>query len=394
MAEILEILALAGTCMEAIPNAGPQGTRTDDPTPMPTRYLKDVISVGSYKHPVTGEAFDVTANHLDKWCSAFDAMAKDGIKVPIYSSHKGSTDAHMGYCAGMTRGGKAAFAKYPELSKLPADKAPLDENRLYAIHEFPDKAAADKAGQVGQVSAFINKRYKGGNGNNYGSAIQHIAVTPEPVIPGQTGFCALSREDQDHVFVLGLLKDSENENADGVTDMTPKQLADLVAILPEAARKDVTVENITAALSAHTLALSAEITKATDELKLSRETPAIEIDPEIVEAQTVRLSALVDAGKITPACAKALEPVIIGTAEKPQTIALSRKATGTPKSLASMVLTALESNVSIQLGEKTGAQRPLALAREDEAAAADASKVDEAFNAGAQRRPLNRKAKK
>jgi hypothetical protein len=393
MSEILEILALAGTCMEAIPNAGPQGTRTDDPTPMPTKYLKDVISVGSYKHPVTGEAFDVTANHLDKWCSAFDAMNKDGIKVPIYSSHKGSTDAHMGYCVGMTRGGKEAFKKYPELSKLPADKAPLDENRLYAIHEFPDKAAAEKAGQVGQVSAFINKRYKGGNGNNYGSAIQHIAVTPEPVIPGQSGFCALSREDQDHVFVLGLLTDTDG-NADGVTDMTPKQLADLVAILPEAARKDVTVENITAALSAHCTALSAENAKVAGELKLSRETPDIEIDPEVVEAQSLRLSGLVTAGKISPACKAALEPVIIGTAEKPNCMALSRKATGTPRSLASMVLTALESNIAVELGEKTGAQRPLALAREDVAAEAEASKVDEAFAAGAARRTMNRKAKK
>jgi hypothetical protein len=157
------------------------------------KALKDVIACGSYKHPVHGWKLDVDGKRMDKWCAAFDKMSADGIKVPIYADHTPSAKTHLGYLTALCKGGPECLKKYPELAKLPADKAPLDENRLYAVHQFTNPQTAALAHGVGQVSVLIDKNFQGGNGKQYGEAIRHCAVTPEPVVAGQNGFCAMSR---------------------------------------------------------------------------------------------------------------------------------------------------------------------------------------------------------
>jgi hypothetical protein len=159
------------------------------------RFCKDVIASGNYQHPIHGWSLDVDGKRMDSWVKSFEAMTKDGIKVPIYADHKPSTITHLGYLSGLCRGGPEALKKYPELAKLPADKAPLNPKRLYAIHEFKDEASAALAKGVGQVSVLIDKDMKGGNGKKYGEAIRHVAVTPEPVVAGQDGFMRLALSD-------------------------------------------------------------------------------------------------------------------------------------------------------------------------------------------------------
>ena len=156
------------------------------------RFAKDVLATGSFQHPVQKWKLDVDEKYMDKLCAAFDAMKQDGMKVPIYADHKPSATTHLGYLSGLCRGGPEALKKYPEMAKLPADKAPLNPKKLYAIHDFNDEKAAALASGVGQVSVLIDKNMKGGTGKAYGPAVRHVAITPEPVVAGQDGFCKLS----------------------------------------------------------------------------------------------------------------------------------------------------------------------------------------------------------
>ena len=118
------------------PESGPDLTNQQTDVLPGCRFAKDVIAAGNYSHPVHGWKLDVDEKRMDKWCAAFDEMTKDGIKVPIYADHKPGAANHLGYLSALCRGGPEALKKYPELAKLPADKAPLNPKRLYAIHEF------------------------------------------------------------------------------------------------------------------------------------------------------------------------------------------------------------------------------------------------------------------
>lgn len=154
--------------------------------------VKDVLSAGQYQHPIHGWKLDVTPAKMDKYCAAFSEMQNGGVKVPIYADHKPGAATTLGYCRAMFRGGPEALKKYPELAKLPADQAPLDPNKMYAIHDWNSPEAMKMGHGVGQVSVLIDKKMKDGTGKSYGEAVRHVAVTPEPIVPGQGGFTQLA----------------------------------------------------------------------------------------------------------------------------------------------------------------------------------------------------------
>ena len=375
---------------------GPVGTNTTDPTKppeYPAKFLKDIAAFGSYQHPVHGWSLDIDGPRMDKWLAAFGAMKADGVKVPIYTSHKGTTENCLGYCNDMFRGGPEALKAHPELAALPADKAPVDPNRLYAIHEFPDGSSAALANRVGQVSVLIDKHYKPGNGKDYGESIRHVAVTPEPIVRGQNpfvGLCAagcqkgLSEDwaDED-VFVLALDDGGRDQNPGKGTKamLSDKELSTLKEMLPEADRAGVTAENAVEKAAGRLLALSNELAASHERFEMDGD-----VAGELSAAHDLRLSALVTAGKLSPAAKAALKPVLLGDDKNPNIYALSRKATGTPVSIAHAILDALEQNETVPLGEKTPSQRRLELSRLTEADQAEKAKWDEEFQRGAGRR--------
>ena len=77
--------------------------------------------------------------------------------------------------------------------------------------------------------------------------------------------------------------------------------------------------------------------------------------------------------------------MLLGDAKNPNIYALSRKATGTPISMAKAVLDALEANTPVELGERTPGQRNLELSRLTEEDKAERAKVDVTFLAAANR---------
>lgn len=198
-APALSLLAFSGTGFVPVPidPNGPNnvGSVKDGPNPAGPKALssvKDVLSAGSYKHPVHGWSLDVTPKKMAQYCAAFSEMKNAGVKVPIYADHKPGAATTLGYCRDMFMGGPEALKKYPELAKLPADQAPTDPNRMYAIHDWNSPESMKMGHGVGQVSVLIDKRMKDGTGKSYGEAVRHIAVTPEPVVPNQGAFTQLA----------------------------------------------------------------------------------------------------------------------------------------------------------------------------------------------------------
>jgi hypothetical protein len=50
----------------------------------------------------------------------------------------------------------------------------------------------------------IDKKMQDGTGKKYGEATRHVAITPEPIVPNQGGFCQLSLDNTNLVDVACL----------------------------------------------------------------------------------------------------------------------------------------------------------------------------------------------
>ena len=368
-------------------------TAGDGSQVQPIRYLKDLIGNGDYEHPELGWKLGVDGKRRGVWEKAFGQMQANGVKVPIYADHKPGARNTLGYLTDVFQGGDMnAIARHPELANLPAGKLPLDTSKMYGIHEFTDQASADLANRVGQVSVLIDKDMTDGAGNSYGEAIRHVAVTPEPIVPGQQDFVRLaaSRENNsDNEVVVYLLasdghgKRTERRNMD--------ELLMLVRKLVGADKAEgVTEANALSLLESHVVALgklsvehdkdgtplcpacSEPMACGTKDCKFCRTKGAArttEIDSDVLdqlaEAGEERILGLSRGEKprLTPAVAKALVDVLVGKPATRNAYALSRTVSGTPESLLKQVVKALEGNDVVKLGEHTKGQQ-VALSRQ------------------------------
>lgn len=256
----LSLLAFSGfmpVTIEPKP-AGPNnvGEAKDGKNPAGPQALssvKDVLATGTYKHPVHGWSLEVTPEKLAKYCAAFSEMKNNGVKVPIYADHKPGAATTLGYCRDMFMGGPEALKNHPELAKLPADQAPLDPNKLYAIHDWSSPEAQKMGHGVGQVSVMIDKKMKDGTGHNYGEAVRHIAVTPEPIVPGQGSFTQLAASllSEQKTALYSLAKEDDDEPDE---DDAYKGLKDAAHKAADVAKKSNAVEHRVKAAMAHNLA--------------------------------------------------------------------------------------------------------------------------------------------
>ena len=169
--------------------------------------------------------------------------------------------------------------------------------------------------------------------------------------------------------------------------------AELEIIKPHLSKENadkLTVENGLTLLTDQMKALSllaidqAEQLKKAETLNLSK----IEVDPDTLETSVelveTKLSALVTEGAITPAVQKNLTTVLIGAEGSRNVMALSRKATGGTKPLATLIIDALKGHKAVKIGEKTGAQQKVELSRTDDQDK-EIKKYSDAMLAGANR---------
>jgi len=301
------------------------------------KFRKDLIGVGQWTHPDTGDEINVTTADLDRWVETFAAMKQNGVKVYVPSGHTSDSDANRGWVTEMYR----------------------DGDTLIGILEIVGEDAIKEAAR-NEVSIRV-MTFKDGKGNEYKNAIEHVALTPVPVISGQGGMVAIaaSRGGTIHVPAFRLAQN-------GAVNMESlKKIAEAMGIeVPD----DATEESLTAAILAKhasmteagkakaeaattaTAALSAaraELAKAKGEAPIRHDATTIELARD---NRGMKIEALSRGGQITPAVAKALRETWTPDSDDAMSLSLHQN------SLFKATLAALELNDPKVLGEQTRRQ--------------------------------------
>jgi len=300
---------------------------------VPVRYFrKDVIRVGTFRHPTEGWSLKVTPERLAHWAETWRKMRDAGIQVPVNRDHKPGVENHLGYVRDLR----------------------VEGNRLVAIIEARGQEAIDLCQRVNQVSIEVLPDYIDGKGRHYGEAVVGVALTARPVVPAQEGFVPIA---------AGLLGEPaeatpliHDDTDSGDKEMDEKVLAGLREVLGVDDLDEATlVESVKGALE-KARASAAEAAEKAGEREV-----ALSLDPDVAdqlaEVLDMRLGALVEMGRITPAVADRLRPLLLGTPENRPAYLLTRRARPNAKhSLAREILDALELNDPVELGEKTRLQ--------------------------------------
>ncbi len=135
------------------------------------RYLKELIRVGQYVKASEDLEFTVTPATLDNWVTQFRAMRKAGVRVPIPASHDGADDpdATRGWVDDMFVQGDSLYMSCTLVGDDAIVAAARNDVSIFSPHEFID-----------------------GAGNRYKRPIMHVALCPDPVVPGLGAFIPLA----------------------------------------------------------------------------------------------------------------------------------------------------------------------------------------------------------
>ncbi|KKN74309.1 hypothetical protein LCGC14_0392480 [marine sediment metagenome] len=312
------------------------------------RFKKEIIRDGTYTHPVHDWTLKVDESRRESWKQSADKMISNGVAIPIPISdnenhHEVTPQNTGGYVVGLENDGES----------------------LYAICEMIGEDAI-KAVARNDVSVFIEQGFKDGKKRSYGEAITHVALTPTPIVPGMDGF----------IKIAASLSSGLTHAAAFSYDMPAKDKPDLelskmdieLTALQELLDDDkLTEDNVLDQLGQRLEDDAEKLTaKDTEIADLKKDKPApepkLKLDPDVednlVEAGTQRLDSLVDQGRITPAVKEKLAAALIGPAGNRNGFAMSRKISGSDKSMLNVVCEALAENNPVELAKKvlTGSQ--------------------------------------
>lgn len=329
-------------------------------------FRKDVLRVGTYKHPTNDWVLDVTPERLDRMASTFNLMLKNGVTSDVTVDHSTSARDKIGKIVAAVREG----------------------DTLYLDHEFADEDAEKIAERVGESSLEIEPVLKDGRGNTYIDAIVANSIVRQPVVPGQSPFVriAASRtangtptDGQGDSTAIGIPFHLSAEHATEpskepdmkISDDQRKKLLSLTG-LDDKAADDKLAEGVVALAekgkagddSAKTLeTLKAENAQLKAQVESLSKGKAPEADPDVLEEtaenRKEQIDGLVAAGNITPAVGEKLAASLIGEPGKRNVICLSRKAAthaGLTDPIAKTVIDILKGNNPVDLKPKSGPQ--------------------------------------
>lgn len=145
------------------------------------RFKKDLIRVGRYVHPRTGKPIDVTPDLLDHWEKMHGELSAAGVKVNLPTHHERATDAkeNRGWIESIYRDGDTLYCTLEAIGEDGIRDVARNDVSLYADPNFVD-----------------------GHGKKHEFAITHVALAPDPVVPGLGEFIPLAAS-------RGILKDSQ-----------------------------------------------------------------------------------------------------------------------------------------------------------------------------------------
>ena len=127
------------------------------------RMKKEIMRVGRFQMR-NGKEFDVTKERLDHWAETFNTMERMKINVPACKDHICNAENTVGR----------------------VEEMGVENDSLYAVFEFPRESDAEMA-KINDVSIATRDTLVTGVGN-FSDAIEHVAITPKPVVPGMSGY--------------------------------------------------------------------------------------------------------------------------------------------------------------------------------------------------------------
>lgn len=289
------------------------------------RFRKEIIKVGDYVDSKTGRPFTVTPEAMTHWPAVFSRMRSNGIKIPIpIEGHVDDDVENKLRIEDPTIKGKNAGWVEDMFSV---------GDSLHMVCELIGSEAILAAAR-NDVSIKSPAKWKDGKGNEYVRPITHVAICPDPLIPGLGEFIPLAASRGKPMSkIADLLK------ACGVTDAVTAENTDS---LIERAIAGVSKKVDPPAAPAVTASQGGE-----------KKTPDPILVKTVAELRRTKLDGLVTAGKITPTVRDSLAKSWIG--ENNAAIVASISA-GNPGDDFDSVIAAFTANDPIKLGEKSGAQ--------------------------------------
>jgi len=327
------------------------------------KFKKELIRVGRFTHPANGLEFEVNSDTLDGWVKTFAEMTADGEPVTLAASHANTSGEGRGFVRDLFR----------------------EEDSLYGIVECIGEDALSAAART-NVSIYAESVFKSGSGKAYPWAIQHVAFTNRPVVPGLKPFEALAASADKHnktTIILAL---------DTGTETMPEEIAVSDPTVTDVNPKDAVRKSFKAIAMKlwddETLDIAAFIGKVkelrkkqTDILtKLGDDDPTndpkpedvpadAEVAPSIVASNDVvvdpvmvglladnrrsKLALAVQAGEITPAASKELETMFVGEGNTAITLSLSHK---TPDMFDATLKAVKAQGPALKIGEQSPGQ--------------------------------------
>ena len=266
------------------------------------KFRKELIKVGNYIKDSTSQSFTVAQDTLNHWVKTFDLWLANGNKVSIPNSHNeaGNAVENQGWVTRLYVEGESLFGEMelrnPELA-LTSD-----------------------------VSIYVPEEAVDGNGIKYSWPITHIALTTCPVIPGLESFEKLELSKGDiKMDVLKTVSKKLGLSGEKATEANVLLALDALLVpVPNPAKEPakVTVDDINPAVT-----------------KL------------VSENREIKLSGLVKAGLITPAC----KDVIVAKYVAPKAVALELSHKQDDGAF-DFLYDILAKNDPVSLKEKTGVQ--------------------------------------
>jgi len=310
-------------------------------------FLKDMIQVGKYIHPVEGWELEVDEERMDRWIAASLEMEKNGVKVEVNKDHSFKADD--------------AFGEVHGLFRRPNDKGIMT---LYGQHTIIGQDGIELAQKVPRVSIWIEPALVDGMGRFYGEAIIHSSIVQQPVVPDQQGFVKIAASNGRTSMAASLRL---SNNGAPTMDLTPYR--ELLGLGDDV---ELTEDNLLEKVGDHVKALSTKNTELGDKVteldtKVNELTTAmaasnkkIDVDPDaldmMADGMEMKVDALVEKGHVTPKAASMLKNLIVGTPDARPVMALSRKACGGAEPWGTRLIAALEESKPVDLKQHTNAQ--------------------------------------
>ena len=263
------------------------------------KFRKELIKVGNYIKDSTSQSFTVAQDTLNHWVKTFDLWLANGNKVSIPNSHNeaGNAVENQGWVTRLYVEGQSLFG---EMELLNPELALTSDVSIYVPEEVVD-----------------------GKGIKYSWPITHIALTTCPVIPGLESFEKLELSKGDaKMNVLKTVSTKLGLSGDKATEANVLLALDKLLVPAKIPAKEVTATDINPAVT-----------------KL------------VSENREIKLSGLVKAGLITPAC----KDVIVAKYVEGKAVALELSQKQDDGAF-DFLYDILAKNDPVALKEKTGVQ--------------------------------------